>query len=148
LAVGQTSSAADVTRSAVGAALQGDANAAVKFLSDAAGADFAGDDSKFRTCMITRFRPASTASLDSTNDLWMDSLARKYLEYWHRALMNPAARGDAENELRTGLSNFLGRAIQNDEDFDKAEDAIKEEARKRGFYVLLGRTPPLRELMV
>src|SRR5262245_17448321 len=123
VAAGQTSSAADVTRRAVGAALQGDANTAVKFLSSASGADFAGDDGRFRTCMITRFGPASTARLDSaTSDLWMDSLAGKYLQYWHRALMNPEARGDAENELRTGLSNFLGRAIRNDEDFDNAED--------------------------
>jgi len=45
-AAGQTSSATDVTRRAVGAALQGDAKAAVKVLSEASGAKFAGDDSK------------------------------------------------------------------------------------------------------
>jgi hypothetical protein len=70
----------------------------------------------------------------------MVSLARKYLQYWHRALMNPVARADAEKELRTELSSFLSRAIQTDEDYHKADDVIQQEARKRGFYVLLGRT--------
>jgi hypothetical protein len=63
----------------------------------------------------------SSANLDSTSgDLWMDSLAKKYLQYWDRALMNTVARADAENELRAELSNFLGRAIQNDEELDKS----------------------------
>jgi len=62
----------------------------------------------------------SSANLDSTSgDLWMDSLAKKYLQYWHRALLNTVARADAENELRAELSNFLGRAIQNDEDLTR-----------------------------
>ena len=148
-AVGQTPSRPDITSRAVGAALQGNANAAVKILSEVSGADFAGDDSKFRVCMLTRFGPASNANLDSTSgDPWMDSLAQKYLQYWHLALMNPVARADVEKELRAQLGGFLSRTIQNDEDFDKAENVIQEEARKRGFNVLLGRTAPLRELMV
>ena len=147
--VGQTSSAPDATSRAVGAALQGNATAAVKILSEVSGAAFAGVDSKFRDCMLTRFAPASSANLDSTSgDPWMDSLAKKYLQYWHLALMSPEARADAEKELRTQLSGLLSRAIQNDEDFDKAEDLIQQEARKRGFYLLLGRTAPLRELMM
>src|SRR5262245_38388343 len=63
LAVGQTPSGPDITSRAVGAALQGDANAAVKILSEVSGADFGGDDSRFRACMLTRFGPASSPTL-------------------------------------------------------------------------------------
>jgi hypothetical protein len=38
--------------------------------------------------------------------------------------------------------------LTNDADFDAAEDQIKAEALKRGFHALLGRTQPLRELMI
>ena len=149
LAIGQTSSAPEATSRAVGAALQGDANAAVKILSAVPATAFAGDDLKFRACMIARFGPAASGSLDSASgDVWIDALTRRYLQYWQRALTNPAARTEAENELRTGLGNFLGRAIKDDEDLDKTEDTIQQEARKRGFYLLLGRTAPLREFMV
>ena len=46
------------------------------------------------------------------------------------------------------MSKLLGRSLSDERDFDVAEDELRRETLKRGFYVLMGRTPPLRELML
>jgi len=60
----------------------------------------------------------------------------------------PDEREQAERELNSRVSKLLGHSLANDADFNAAEDQIKAEALKRGFHVLLGRTQPLRELMI
>ncbi|HMK31267.1 MAG TPA: hypothetical protein VK473_16405 [Terriglobales bacterium] len=134
---------------ATGLALQGDAAAAVKALADPPAADFKGKDADFRACMLKRFGSAdSQPAIQNFGDPWIDSLATDYLTYWRQSLTKPGEREQAERELRSRVSTLLAPSFSKDADFDAAEDAIQGEARKRGFYVLLGRTPPLRELML
>lgn len=79
---------------------------------------------------------------------WVAALTKNYVEYWQRALTKPDERDDAEQGLRGAAGKLLGHPITNDKAFDSAEDEITTEAEKRGFHVLLGRTAPLRELML
>jgi hypothetical protein len=134
---------------ATGLALQGDAAAAVQALVQTPAASFAGKDAIFRTCMVTRFGAASQPAFDlDASDPWVANLARNYVLYWQHALTKPKDRDAAERELRSAVGTLLGRPVTSDADFDAAEDAITSEAEKRGFHVLLGRTAPLRELML
>ena len=134
---------------ATGVALQGDAASAVKALAETNAASFAGDDAAFRTCMINRFSAVAQPPADLTvADSWVATLAKNYVTYWQRALTKPNERDAAEQELRGAIGKVLGHSITNDSEFDSAEDDITNQAGKRGFHVLLGRTPPLRELML
>ena len=134
---------------ATGLALQGDAAEAVKVLRKVSEAGFIGEDAAFRTCMLTRFGShASDPSDQNWGDPWVASLAADYLTYWKQSLTNPNDRSQAERALRSRVSKLLGHSLANDADFDAAEDQIKSEALKRGFHILLGRTQPLRELMI
>ncbi|HZR28695.1 MAG TPA: hypothetical protein VFA71_07930 [Terriglobales bacterium] len=134
---------------ATGLALQGDAAEAVKVLAKISETGFRGEDASFRTCMVNRFGSDPADPIDQNfGDPWVTSLATDYLTYWKQSLTHPDERSQAEQALRSRLSRLLGHSLTNDADFDAAEDQIKAEALKRGFYVLLGRTQPLRELMI
>jgi len=130
-------------------ARQGDAAAAVKVLADIPASDFKGKDADFRACMLNRFGSVGPEPAEqSFGDPWINSLATEYLAYWKTSLTRPEQREQAERELRSRVSKLLGRSLSDDRDFDAAEDEIRREALKRRFYILMGRTPPLRELML
>jgi len=133
---------------ATGLALQGDAAAAVKILAAIPEDRFQGDDANFRACMLRRFGSNSPDATDGMGDPWITTLATDYRAYWKRALTKPSETEEAQRELRGRISQLLKRPVNNDADFDAAEDRIKDEALSRGFHVLLGQTPPLRELMI
>jgi len=110
---------------------------------------FKGEDADFRACMLNRFGSIQPEPTDQNlGDPWITSLAADYLTYWKHSLTKPDEREQAERELRSRVSKLLGRSLSNARDFDAAEDEIKREALKHGFYALLGRTQPLRELML
>jgi len=133
----------------VGFALQGDAASAVKALADTPSASFAGDDADFRSCMMSRFGAGAQSPADITvPDTWITTLAKYYIAYWQRALTKPGERDAAKQELRNATGKLLGHPIADDNAFDSAEDEITTHAEKLGFHVLLGRTAPLRELML
>jgi hypothetical protein len=133
----------------VGFALQGDAASAVKALADTPSASFAGDDADFRSCMMSRFGAGAQSPADVTvPDTWITMLAKNYIAYWQRALTKPDERDAAEQELRSATGKLLGHPVADDNAFDSAEDEITTHAEKLGFHVLLGRTAPLRELML
>ena len=75
-------------------------------------------------------------------------MANAYQTYWHRSLTHPKQVADAEKALRAKIGAAMGRKLASDADFDTAEAALEKQALSRGFHVLLGRTPPLRELML
>lgn len=146
---GSSPQAAATIDRATGLALQGDAAAAVQALAQTPVASFAGEDATFRACMMKRFQGTTQPSLDLTEaDPWVASLAMNYVAYWQRALTRTNEREEAERELRNAISKLLGRPVTSDGEFDEAEAAITSNADKRGFHILLGRTAPLRELMV
>jgi hypothetical protein len=134
---------------ATGLALQGDAAAAVKVLAEIPASVFKGKDADFRVCMLNRFESVGSEHTGQNfADPWISSLATDYVTYWQQSLTKPEEREQAERELRSRVGELLGRSLSDDKDFDAVEDEIKREALKRGFYILLGRTQPLRELMV
>jgi hypothetical protein len=145
---GSSPQAAAAIDQATGLALQGDAAAAAKVLAKVPSSSFTGEDFTFRSCMLSRFKDPSWRMTELMIDPWVGALEMNYIKYWHRSLTRPKQREDAERELRTAISKLLKRPITSDSDFDAAEDAISSESEKRGFHVLLGRTAPLRELMV
>ena len=134
---------------ATGLALQGDAATAVRALLAVPASAFQGEQASFRGCMIGRFGPDPTPiAMVETKDPWIDSLITSYRKYWQRALTRPAERVEAEIALRQDVASLLSMTRLSDEDLDKAEDKIKARAKRAGFHMLLGRTQPLRELMV
>ena len=134
---------------ATGLALQGDGAEAVKVLAKISEAGFRGEDAAFRTCMLNRFGSGAPDPIDQNlGDPWVASLTTDYLTYWKQSLTKPNERSQAERRLRSRVSKLLGHSLANDADFDAAEDQIKAEALKRGLHILLGRTQPLRELMI
>jgi hypothetical protein len=146
---GSNPQAAATIDRATGLALQGDAASAVQALAQTPAASFVGEDATFRACMMKRFQGAIQPSSDFTvTDPWVASLVMNYVAYWQRALTRANEREDAERELRNAISKLLGRPVTSDGEFDEAESAITSDAEKRGFHILLGRTAPLRELML
>jgi len=145
---GSSPQAAVAIDQATGLALQGDAASAAKALAKVSASSFTGEDSTFRSCMLARFKDSSWRMTDQMIDPWVGTLEENYIKYWHLSLTRPKQREQAEHELRSAIGKLLKRPITSDRDFDAAEDAISGEAERRGFHVLLGRTAPLRELMI
>lgn len=134
---------------ATGLALQGDSAAAIKLLSESASGNFQGEDATFRACMLDRFgSPSLEVGEQNFGDPRINSLATNYLKYWNHSLTKPAEREQAEDTLRNEVGRLLGRTLSTSNDFDSAEDEVKKQALRRGYHVLLGRTQPLRELML
>ena len=97
---------------------------------------------------MRRFGAGAQSADVTVPDTWITTLAKNYIAYWQRALTKPDERDAAEQELRNATGKLLGHPIADDNAFDSAEDEITTHAEKRGFHVLLGRTAPLRELML
>ena len=139
---------AEITK-AIGFALQGDAMAATSSLLDIPAERFQGEDATLRECMVNRFAGEAGPRMDlDIHDTWVASLANLYVTYWQHALMHPSERAVAENELAVGVGPLVNHSLHVSSDLDSVEDEIQAEVRKRGFYVLLGRTTPLREFML
>jgi hypothetical protein len=139
---------AEITK-ATGFALQGDAMTARRSLLAIPVERFHGEDATFRECMVNRFAGEGSPSMDlDIRDTWVASLANLYVTYWQHALIHPNERAVAEDELAVGVGHLVNRSLHVSSDLDSAEDEIQAEVRKRGFYVLLGRTTPLREFML
>jgi hypothetical protein len=134
---------------AVGQSLQGDAAAAVKTLAAVPADKVSGENAELRTCVLQRFGANSVAEKPaSTGDAWIDSLALAYQTYWHRSLTHPKQVADAEKVLRAKIGAALGRKLATDTDVDAADADLEKQALAHGYHVLLGRTPPLLELML
>jgi len=134
---------------AIGQSLQGDAAAAVRTLAALPADKLTGENAELRSCVLKTFGAKSVSEKPaSTGDAWIDSLAADYQDYWHRALTHPKQRDAAEKALRDRVSTALGKKLATNEEFDAAEADIEKRALEHGYHVLLGRTPPLRELML
>ena len=133
---------------ATGAALQGDAQAAVVALAQVPAAAFTGDARAFRDCMLERFGYQTAPALPLGDDSWIASLAQAYVTYWRSVLTRAVPEQTAEVRLATTVGSLIGRPLASAAALDDAEEDIQAAVRRRGYYALLGRTPPLRELML
>ena len=130
---------------ATGAALQADASKAVALLEKAPASEFAGSDATLRDCMLRRFRDPKPAAVELA-----DPFARALLEdfrlYWHRALLEPAARDAAEKQLLDALRALVHAGPK--AEFDEMWPAIESKLRESGLHALGGRTGLLLEFML
>jgi hypothetical protein len=134
---------------AIGFALQGNAVAALDALARLPEAVNDASISEFRDSMNQRFGPKSRPTTDvNIADEWIQALVNGYITYWHSVLTHQQPQDVAEDSLRKAIAKLLEGSTATSAGDDDADAAVQEEARKRGYYVLLGRTFPLLELML
>jgi hypothetical protein len=134
---------------ATGLALQADSASAAKILAGIPDGVLAGEAAAFRACMIERFGSSAGALPDvGIEDAWVGTLVAAYLGYWQQALTEPTALASAEAELQRAVGALLARPLTEGDQLDQAEPEIQAELAKRELHALLGRTAPLRELML
>lgn len=144
-----TPAAIDAIDASTGAILRGDGRGALAALAAVPADEFAGFDSQYRACMFARLDRDSPPWLAGSVD---DPLARNvlhaYQTYWWRALRSPDRRDVLEDVLLERLRALVGADRNAAADLDTIEPAIQAALEARGYHAQLGRTPPLRELML
>lgn len=141
--------AVDEANSAV---LQGDMGRALRALSAVPVDGFRGPDRDQRACMLGRFdRRAPPFLADGIDDPLVRDVLAAYQRYWWHALSSPAAgRAELEWMLARELRALLASAGTETAggDLDALEPSLTAALARRGYHAVLGRTPPLRELML
>ncbi len=133
---------------ATGLALQADSSSATEELALIPDGILDAELSTFRSAMIRRFGPDGIAPDDfGVSDPWIANLVKIYITYWQSALTRRDL-SEAENVLQNEIAELLGHGLSGTDAFDLAEAEIRAEAARHGVCVLLGRTPPLLELML
>ena len=131
------------------ALLQGDSARALAALRQVPAAQFKGRDANYRACMFGRFERAQPPWLvGDIEDPFVREVLYHYQRYWWHALAAPAQREIRAQALLAQLRQLIGTAADNAHDFDAIEPLLQQELQKRGYHAVLGRTPPLRELML
>lgn len=132
---------------ATGAALQADGARAVRLLRGVPEHAFQGEDRDFRACMLDRFGSGTRAvEASGLPDAFARQALDAYRTYWRAALLRPKATAEGETTLFRALRAALGR--DDVADFDALEPALADRLERAGYHALLGRTLPLRELML
>jgi hypothetical protein len=140
--------AADAVADATGSALQGDVASSLKVLASVPRASYTGDALAFRDCMVERFGGGAPPPIALGDDPWIAALGRAYTDYWRKTLTQSAANGAAEDDLAASVGQLLSRRMAKADELDDTEPAILAAVEAHGMHALLGRTPPLRELML
>lgn len=131
------------------ALLQGDSARALAALRQVPAVQFKGRDADYRACMFGRFERAQPPWLVwDIEDPFVREVLNHYQRYWWHALAAPAQRESRAQELLMQLRRLLGPAADDAHDFDAVEPLLKGQLEQRGYHAILGRTPPLRELML
>ena len=131
----------------ISAALQGDSRSSVEALRAVPADQFVGEDAEYRACMLDRFgeRASPPELVNATGDTVVDTALRLYQQYWWQALTAPGKIEEHDRALRQRLRTLLRKQAGG---WKELEAILAQRLRKRGYYAQLGRTPPLRELMV
>lgn len=131
------------------AVLQGDSARALAALRQVPAAQFKGRDADYRACMFGRFERAQPPWLvGDIEDPFVREVLYHYQRYWWHALAVPAQREPQAQQLLRKLRQLLGTVADSAHDFDSVEPLLKDRLEQRGYHAILGRTPPLRELML
>jgi len=145
-----SSEAADAAISAsMSAILQGDSTRALRALAAVPVDEYRGFDAQYRACMSARFERRSPPWLaGGIEDRFVQDVLHAYQDYWWRALAQPPQREALTGQLLQRLRALLGDAAAGADDFATVEPLLIAELERRGYHALMGRTPPLRELML
>ena len=131
------------------AILQGDSHRAIAALEKAPAAGFAGADATYRSCMIGRFnRAAPEFDLAGVDDAYVRDVYRIYQDYWWQSVEHPEQRATLEASLYQSLRKQMGAGAQGATDMDSLEPLLQAQLLERGYHSQLGRTMPLRDLMM
>lgn len=131
---------------ASGRALQGDISLALDELESVSEIEFGAENRRFRTCMIQRFQPNADGSLPIELDELAGRVIGVYRAYWRAALLNPETKALEEERLQRNLARLMN--IPAETDPSQISDELRTRLAAAGYDVLMGRTPPLLELMI
>jgi hypothetical protein len=139
---------ASAVSDATGSALQGDVASSLKVLAAVPQAGYTGDALAFRNCMVERFGAGAPSPVALGDDPWIAALGGAYIDYWRRTLTQSTAIDAAEDDLAATVGQLMSRRMVKADELDDAEPAILAAVETHGLHALLGRTAPLRELML
>lgn len=129
--------------------LKGDSRAAVRALQAVAATEFVGADADYRACMLERFdRALPPTPVLTAEDPFAARVLAIYQDYWWQALAAPSRRAGFDAQLERDLRTVLGERGRAANDLDAIETVLDAQLLARGYHAQLGRTPPLRELML
>jgi hypothetical protein len=131
---------------AAGQALQGNMDRALVELGSVPAADFGTRDAAVRACMIERFRNDADGSLPVEYGPLAGRAIGMFRSYWRAALLTSEARGIEEERLYRNLARLAG--LPPDAEHDRIEERLRARFAQDGLHLLMGRTPPLLELMI
>lgn len=131
------------------AILQGDSARAANALAAVPAGDFRGKDAAYRTCMLERHRADEPALVvGDIDDPFVRGVLADYQAYWWRAMAAPGRRAGLEAGLLQALRKRLALSEAEAKDMDAIEPLVQARLRERGYHAQMGRTMPLRELML
>jgi len=140
-----TPSAENLVSQAIGATLNADGARAESLLRSIP-SDASDKDVRYRDCALRRLAGASDDASPAGTPALISSALHAYRSYWRSALH------DREHlaALEEGLLRRLGPELPapHPKTFDELETALRKALEPSGYYLLGGRTGPLRELMV
>lgn len=131
---------------AAGQALQGNIKQALAELRSIPSSEFGTSEARIRACMIERFSPEADGSLPRDFGPFTNRAVGIYRAYWRAALLRPENKASEEERLHRNLARLTG--LQSSTDLNRIQEEIKTHLAAEGVHVLMGRTPPLLELMV
>lgn len=144
-----TPAAVDAIDASAGAILRGDARDALSALAAVPASEYAGFDAQYRACVQARFERSGPPWLaGGVDDPLVRDVLHAYQNYWWHALRAPGGRAALETALLQRVRELLDLAPEQALDFDALEPRVVDALAARGHHALLGRTPPLRELML
>lgn len=131
---------------AAGQALQGNMRRALAELDAVPAVEFRSREGTVRNCMRERFAPDADGSLPTRFGPFTNRALGVYRAYWRAALLHPGNRASEEERLHRNLARLTGLSV--DAEPDRIREEIKAHLAAEGFHALMGRTPPLLELIV
>lgn len=131
------------------AILQGDSARAANALAAVPAADFRGKDAAYRACMLERHRSREPVLvLGDVDDPFVRGVLADYQDYWWRSMAAPGQRVALEARLLQALRKRLALSGDQAKDMNAIEPLVQKRLLEHGYHAQLGRTPPLRELML
>lgn len=130
------------------AILQGDSVRAVAALRASPADGFAEKDAVYRACMLARHGDAPVFATDAIDDAFVRQILHDYQDYWWHAMKAPQQRAPLEAKLLGTLRKRIGADAAGAKDMDALEPILQGQLLARGYRAQLGRTMPLRELMM
>ena len=143
-----TAAATAAIAESTNAILQGDSPRAVAALRAAPKDGYQGKDAVYRACMLARHGERPVFATDAISDGFARQILHDYQDYWWHAMKAPSQRAQLEAKLLATLRERIGADAADAKDMDAIEPILQGQLLAHGYRAQLGRTLPLRELMM